>query len=280
MPALEDRGGGQQTFSALGGEAIINLTSPVHGQQMDQEHGDNSSSSSAASATTVTVDRMDQISAALSICSDIEILLQQKDGPSAQLDRMNNIFPSEYVCSLLSRVGCVPRGSGARERVQSGKDNGAKSQFVAIYRPKLFDLRGNRGAVEGHLARLREDVALASCSDGSSHAPLHSSGELACTLVPFMQVLNHSAMRFPQTVSLHLKALRDKAAGDSSSYTLPTNPIESEGGWGEAGSKAGTQPSEMGETIGNGAAQFISTAAGGDSPDMAIDDDPIDEDWD
>ena len=235
---------------------------------------------------------MDQLAAAMDLCSDIEILLQQKYDPSVQLDRMNNIFPTEYVCSLLSRVGCVPRGRGSRARVQSGKDNGAKTQFVPIYRPKLFDLRGNRYAVEAQLSLLREDmVASSSVASSEARGPspptplLHATSELGCTMVPFMQCLSYADAlaghahlasgappRFSPAVSYRLDALRNaSSAAQYASYSIPSAPLESDAdlalqGHLESGATA---------THGPAGAVFISSPNG--LTEASLEDDPIED---
>lgn len=147
----------------------------------------------------------EQVAAALTLCSDIQLLLDQKYDPSAQLDRSaSNIFPSDYCCSLLSRVGCGARGVGALERRQRGKDRGGKAPFQPIYRPVAFDLQSNRARIESNLRALREEMvpSVRSVSAGShplqgidSQGPplLYSSTELALSMCPFMQILCQSA---------------------------------------------------------------------------------------
>ena len=238
------------------------------------------------------VPQMDQVAAALTLCSDLEILLQQKYDPSVQLDRMNNIFPAEYVCSLLSRVGCVARGRGALERVQSGKDNGGKPQFIPIFRPKLFDLRGKRNAVESQLSLLREDIiashsvgasalVLASRGEGTSTPLLYASSELGCTLVPFMQLFSHLddsvgnallsgdvAPRFSSSVCHRLLALRKAGGGEQLAYfTIPSIPIETDA------DTALQSQLEMGNSASGLAAAIFITPA--DINDEELGDDPI-----
>jgi len=201
----------------------------------------------------------DQISVALDVCSDLEVLLAQKYDPSAHLDRANNIFPAEYACCLLARVGCAARGSGAAERIARGKGRGAKGSFVPTFRPKVFDLWRNRARVEGALNSLREDAVAshvsrsragdASANDGFSL--LYSTSELRMTLEPYMQLLGDadrqnapSAMRAPSRFSAaidrRLAALRQltTVGSEFADYTIPTLSLEAEA---ELGMRVETQ---------------------------------------
>ena len=60
--------------------------------------------SSSLSAADAAVPVMEQLSRALDLCSDVELLVHRKYDPSALLERSNNaVFPDEYVASLSCR---------------------------------------------------------------------------------------------------------------------------------------------------------------------------------
>jgi hypothetical protein len=125
---------------------------------------------------------MEQVSLALALCSDLEMLLAPKYDPSAHLDRANNAYPDEYVSCLLARVGCVARGPGSFERNKAGKDAGAKGSLQGMLRPKVFNLRGDRMGIEEQLSALREELVV------TGGCPLVPVEQLAWA-VPFMQFL-------------------------------------------------------------------------------------------
>lgn len=301
FPSLASEDGGRLPFSSDGANARCADDQAVTDTReaglaststLQLEYGVSALAQQTADARALppsaALPQMDQLAAALDLCSDVEILLQQKYDPSVQLDRMNNIFPAEYVCSLLSRVGCVPRGRGAKERVQSAKDNGAKTQFVPIYRPKLFDLRGNRYAVEAQLTLLREDMVASSSASLAltpSQPPptplLHSACELGCTMVPFMQCLSYADAsagtalappRFPPAVSYRLDALRKASSGAQyASYSIPSAPLESDADAGPPGQL------ETGANAAHGHAAAVFITPQGGLHEASMDDDPIDE---
>ena len=58
-----------------------------------------------------------------------------------QLDRSDEFFPREFVCSLSSRACAAARDIGTKERIAMGRSRGAPHLFFGIRRPGILDLR-------------------------------------------------------------------------------------------------------------------------------------------
>ena len=66
----------------------------------------------------------------------------RKYDTSSGIDRSEtSTFPDAYVTAMSSRTVAVSRGNRAFERDNKGKENGGKTPFIPVRRPKILDLR-------------------------------------------------------------------------------------------------------------------------------------------
>ena len=68
-------------------------------------------------------------------------LVSRQFNTSAQLDRSDNSFPSQYVAAISSRTAPACRGIGAKEAIAEAKESGSSHKFLGIRRPSSLDAR-------------------------------------------------------------------------------------------------------------------------------------------
>jgi hypothetical protein len=173
---------------------------------------------------------MEQIHMALDFHSDIDLMNSVTYNPSSLIDRSDTCFPEEYVVAIASRSCAVSRGIGMAERVQEGKDRGAKGIFQGMFRPRVLDLRSQRSRMKTHLITLRDVLAntsaIESASSSSSaslvpaHSPLINSPslsvcELAISVVPYLRLF--------MAASDHAKMMLQHGSSNQFAHTIPNN---------------------------------------------------------
>ena len=235
---------GSQTVSTEDSSSKRQALESTNGSQLPA-----SASSIVPTDLGQSIEPMQQVSSALAVCSDIEAMLSVKYDPSALIDRASTIFPGEYACSLLARVGCAARGVGSAERIATAKALGHKGTFNPIFRPKAFDLPRQRARVEASMCELQAQLLLCTVGgrqreeNGSLPSSLtaimtaprvYSTAELSTTLEPYLQMHcpPHSGTKWPNATTSTipsailrsldaLRQLRRASNGDDSEYTIP-----------------------------------------------------------